>query len=56
MAPAAKKKLITEVDTKLYNAMKRRAKEEDRSIAAMIRHAMRVYLESSGIDVGRSDR
>lgn len=52
MASSSKKKLITEVEPELYDQMKAQATEEDRSVAAMIRHAIRTYLK----DVGRDGR
>jgi hypothetical protein len=48
VGPAKKKKLITEVEPDLYEQMSEQAKKEDRSLAAMIRHALRTYLGSQG--------
>ena len=47
MATATKKKLITEVEEDLYTAIKDQAEKEERSVAAMIRHVLRSYLDGS---------
>jgi hypothetical protein len=49
---ADRRKLITEVDEDLYEEAKEQAKREDRSLAALVRHAMRTYLEAAKVKTG----